>query len=286
MIIVYGRKLIIPKIDSIIGWQGDNLVETRTFELTRLYNDIDLSIFDYKLDIQSGTSKNIIDLVKTILEDKIILTWTVMEAHLINAGLAKIQVRGFNAAVEKWHSNVEYITIKESINASESFPNPLPSEFSEMEIRITAAKDTTVAASEAAALSKTNAGVSEDAAKLSETNAKASENAADLSETNAETSEINAKASENAAKLSETNAKASEDAAKLSETNAGTSEDAAKLSETNAKTSETNTTTQANIATTKAAEAAGSLDEFLAKANGLFNVGSAQPIYGLWLEEV
>ena len=73
MIRIDGRKLTIPKEDSVVGFQGDNLVEKRIFELNQIYNDIDLSSFDFKLDIQSGTTKNILDLDKIILEDKILL---------------------------------------------------------------------------------------------------------------------------------------------------------------------------------------------------------------------
>lgn len=157
MITILGRQLIIPKADFVVGFQGDNLVETRIFELPKTYNDIDISGFDFKLDIQSGTSKNIIDLSKELLDDKIILTWTILEAHLVNDGLAQIQVRGFNGALEKWHSNIEYIAIRLSINASDAFTDPLPSEFAEMEIRVTEAKNTAVASAAAAKESELSA---------------------------------------------------------------------------------------------------------------------------------
>ena len=154
MITISDRKLIISKDDATIGFQGDNLIETRTFELLKIYKDIDLSLLDFKLDIQNGENKNIIDLEKLIVDDKIILAWTILESHLINDGITDIQIRGFNGDAKKWHSEIGQIRIKSSINASEVFPNPLPSEFNEMEIRVTDAKNITVTASETAVEAK------------------------------------------------------------------------------------------------------------------------------------
>lgn len=174
MIIIQGRKLIIPKVETVVGWQGDNLVETRVFELNKNYNSIDLSLFDFKLDIQVGATKNIIDLEKEVSENKIILIWTVLEAHTTNDGLAQIQVRGFNGTAEKWHSNIEYITIKKSIIASDAFPDPLPSEFTELEVLITEAKNIAVEkaaeafeSAEAAKQSEINVGEAEETSLLS-----------------------------------------------------------------------------------------------------------------------
>lgn len=178
MIKVDGRQLIIPKTDEVIGFVGDNLVEIREFELDLSYYTIDLTLLDFKLDIEADGQKNIIDLDKTVLEDKIILTWTVLEAHLMCDGLAKIQVRGFSGTLVKWHSEVEYVLIDKSINASDAFPDPLPSAFEEMEVRITAAKNTAVEASENATLKAGEAFTSAAAAKQSEINAGEAEEAA------------------------------------------------------------------------------------------------------------
>ena len=59
MIIVTDRKLNIPRSDLVVGFTGDNLVEVRTFELPKIYNGVDLSAFDFKLDTQLGEVKNI-----------------------------------------------------------------------------------------------------------------------------------------------------------------------------------------------------------------------------------
>lgn len=149
MITVDGRKMIIPKTDYVIGYQGDNAVETRLFELNRYYNNIDLSLLDFKLDIKSGGA-NVIDLDKETHSDKVILTWSIQDKHLTSKGIAHIQLRGFDAFDQVWHSTIEYVMINKSINATDAFPDPLPTEFAEMEARITAAKNAAIDAAASA----------------------------------------------------------------------------------------------------------------------------------------
>ena len=139
MIQVIDRRLKIP--NRIIGYSGDNLVEIRTFELNRFYGDIDLSEFDFKLDTEINGTKNIIDLDKTVADDKITLTWTIRESHILHPGRMSIQIRAFSQGEEKWHSAQDYVLVQPSINATEAQPDPLPSEFAQMEARVTAVKN-------------------------------------------------------------------------------------------------------------------------------------------------
>ena len=195
---VIDRRLKI--INRVIGYSGDNLVEVRTFELDRMYGDIDLAQFDFKLDTEINGVKNIIDLVKSVTEDKITLTWTVQESHILNPGRMNIQIRAFNSAGrEKWHSAVDYVIVQASINATEVQPDPLPSEFIQMEQRITGMKNAaekaaeqidedkqTVAAYKQTVLEKAEEALQSAAAALqSEINAKTSEDNAKESETTA-----------------------------------------------------------------------------------------------------
>lgn len=150
MIIVTDRKLNIPRDEQIVGFTGDNLVETRVFELSRTYGDIDLSLFDFKLDTQVGKVKNIIDLAKVVAEETITLTWTIEESHVLYPGYMAIQLRAFHGEVEKWHSAQEYVMVLPSINATEAQPDPLPSEFVQMEQKVTATKNQAQAAAETA----------------------------------------------------------------------------------------------------------------------------------------
>lgn len=141
MIIVLDRDLGIPPEDIFVAFTGDNQVENRQFQLDRYYNGIDLSVFDFKLDTQIGETKNIIDLEKVISGDTIFLTWEIKESHVLTAGEMAIQIRAFSGTEQKWHSTQDYVVVKESINASATIPDPLPSEFEQMEVRVTTAKN-------------------------------------------------------------------------------------------------------------------------------------------------
>lgn len=147
---ITGRSLNIPISDRIVGHEGDNLIETRTFELNRYYSNIDMSVFDFKLDTQVGDVKNTIDLDKTVSEDKIILTWNIAESHLLHSGYMSIQLRAFSGNEEKWHSAQDYVQVQPSINATEVQPSPLPSEFEQIEQRVTAAKNEAIEAAQEA----------------------------------------------------------------------------------------------------------------------------------------
>ena len=139
-----------PIPERTIGYIGDNRVETRAFELARMYGDVDLSTFDFKLDTEINGIQNIIDLDKSVTEDKIALTWTVRESHILHPGRMSIQIRAFSQGEEKWHSAVDYVIVQSSINATEAQPDPLPSEFVQMEQRVTQAKNEAVTAVEKA----------------------------------------------------------------------------------------------------------------------------------------
>lgn len=147
---IINRSLDIPISERNIGHTGDNLVEVRIFELNRYYGNIDLSEFDFKLDTQAGDVKNIIDLDKAVSGDKIVLTWLIKESHLLAPGRMDIQIRAFKDSEEKWHSAQDYVNIQSSINASAAIPDPLPSEFAQMEQRITAMRNEATAAAQTA----------------------------------------------------------------------------------------------------------------------------------------
>ncbi len=147
---VINRSLDIPIPDRTVGHIGDNCVEVRTFELSRIYGDIDLAEFDFKLDTQAGEINNIIDLDKNITDDTITLTWAVKESHILTPGRMSIQLRAFSGGEEKWHSAQDYVLVQPSINATEVQPDPLPSEFEQIEQRVTAAKNEAIEAAQEA----------------------------------------------------------------------------------------------------------------------------------------
>lgn len=57
MIKIINRSMSIPIPDRVIGHVGDNLVETRSFELNRYYGEVDLSEFSFKLDTEIDGTK-------------------------------------------------------------------------------------------------------------------------------------------------------------------------------------------------------------------------------------
>jgi len=140
----------IPIPDRVIGHVGDNLVETRSFELNRYYGEVDLSEFSFKLDTEIDGNKNIIDLDKTVEDDKITLTWTVHGSHVLHAGRMTIQLRAFHDDIEKWHSAQDYVIIQDSTNAPDAYSSLLPSEFEQMELRVTTLKEQAEASAQTA----------------------------------------------------------------------------------------------------------------------------------------
>ena len=197
---IINRSMDIPIPEQTIGYTGDNLVEARTFELHRMYGNIDLSGFDFRLDTQIGEHENVIYLDKTISDDKITLTWVVDESHIQYPGDMTIQIRAFNAVgVEKWHTDPVTVKVKKAINALSSLPSPLPSEFNEMEARVAQKHNEVREAAEQ---------VAEDKAEVAENLATVLTKAQEALQ-----SAANALASEQAAKTSEDNAKGSETSA-------------------------------------------------------------------------
>jgi hypothetical protein len=186
-------KLQIPTGEEHLGFVGDNAVEVREFEVT----DSNLFDFDFKLDIESKGDKGIIDLDKAVESDRVILTWEILREHLPRDGILAVQLRAFDDNGEIWHSEVSNrFVVYGSINAPDAFPPPLPSEFEQMEERVTAAKNATVEAAAQVAADKSDVAADKQTAieKAAEalqsaTDALASANRAELSEDNAANSE-------------------------------------------------------------------------------------------------
>ena len=164
MIIVTGRTLNITEIDKFIGFVGDNLVESRIFEIS----DVSLFDFSFKLDLHNSIGgSGIIDFITTFEGDKAYLTWDIESKDITAKGLLKAQLRAFvnvDDTIPVWHSEDVYFTVGSSINATESFPPILPSEFTTMEQNVTSMKNIAVAsagtATEQAGIAETNADIS------------------------------------------------------------------------------------------------------------------------------
>ena len=128
------RKAYIPESDRFIGYENDNLVETRLFEIC----DDELSNFHFKLDI--AETLDIIDLEKTMLNDeKTVLLWKISSAAIGKGGVIRVQLRAFdNEGNKVWHSQIMDFIARESVNANNELNEEhILSEFEQVELRAT-----------------------------------------------------------------------------------------------------------------------------------------------------
>lgn len=113
-----------------LGFEGDNgatVLEVST-DLTEEW--------DLKVDVEKDGEKNIIQLTRTGMVYSTLLT----ASMLADDGTYAMQVRGTLGDYVR-HSNLFYATVFRSINAVDFFPPPLPSEFEQMEDRLTSIND-------------------------------------------------------------------------------------------------------------------------------------------------
>ena len=178
------RSVYVPESDRHIGFENDNLVETRFFEIL----DSDLFGFSFKLDIKNNM--NICDLVPYAeTEESRIYSWEIKSADIGGGGTIQTQIRAFDASGERvWHSEWIEFASDSSINASkEADDESIITEFEQLEVRVQTAINTIEASAEnarndanSALLSAQNSAVSEenafDSANVSESNAKQAEN--------------------------------------------------------------------------------------------------------------
>lgn len=109
-----------------LGFEGDN--EAVVLEISTDLTDK----WDLKVDVEKDGQKNIIQLQRVGQVYSALLT----ASMLADDGQYLMQVRG-TLGEQVRHSNIFYATVHDSINAVDAFPPPLPSEFEQMEERIT-----------------------------------------------------------------------------------------------------------------------------------------------------
>ncbi len=188
MINIFGRTLDICGDERFLGCRADNLAETRVFKIT------DKKLFDlyFKLDTETDGVKNIYDLTKTVFDGYILLTLTISNLHTEKSGLLHIQLRGFNEDGCVWHSNTDYFRIGESIYSGEDFTALRPSEFEEIEVRVTKQAESAAENAARAGLYTTAVQADANAASISRDNAAKSEAAAGIAAGSAQEASANA----------------------------------------------------------------------------------------------
>lgn len=173
MIKVFGRMLCVPEGEKTLGFVDDNLVETRKFKVT----DPALFSFSFKLELENGSFINIMDLPRETEDGALILTWQIPASCMRFPGPLYAQLRAFNESDMVWHSEIAEFSVERSLQAENELPPFVPTEFSEMEKRMTELLNETEASSLSA---KTFSNTATDAAHSAEN---ALEQVTSLSET-------------------------------------------------------------------------------------------------------
>lgn len=112
--------------DFSLGFEGDN--NAVTLEISTDLSDG----WDLKVDVEKDGEKNIIQLNRRDNVYYALLT----SSMLADDGVYEMQVRG-TLGDQVRHSNIFLSHVHNSINATDAFPPPLPSEFEQMEDRLT-----------------------------------------------------------------------------------------------------------------------------------------------------
>lgn len=140
MIKIIGREVCIPQSEKIIGFENDNLVETRVFEIS----DKKLFSLFFKLDIkEAGCS---IELEKSISQDgeAVNLLWNIRNGILSHGENLTVQIRAFNEDLSLvWHSESAVFFVGQSIGEGIEYTDEQLSEFSRIEADITAKNEQT-----------------------------------------------------------------------------------------------------------------------------------------------
>ena len=140
ILVMKNWRVLVPK-DFAIGFEGENDTRSLIIEVD------DAADYDFKLDVEARdgreSKRNIIDLNK----DGNVLSVLLKKEMLVNSGVHRMQVRGIRGE-EIRKSNIFHVHVFQSINAEDTFPDPLPSEFSQIEQAITKMKNDTIEASQ------------------------------------------------------------------------------------------------------------------------------------------
>ncbi len=130
MIIVSGRRLLIPSGEKHIGFTGDNLVEKRIFAI----NNKSIFDFEFRVDLKN-TGETIIPQKKLSDDGEFLfLKWDITAAVLKNTPMVEFQLRGFEADGERvWHSEKSSFYTSDSVDAQKEITQEELDEFHVLE---------------------------------------------------------------------------------------------------------------------------------------------------------
>lgn len=125
MITMQNWRVIVPDTDRMIGFENDHLTACLGIAIDAPPG------WSFKLDVEARYRKNIIDLARE--GDRLSVTLT--RSMLAVDGMYRCQLRGVNGEQVR-HTNTFNLYVGDSVGATEAFPEPLPSEFEQMEQRV------------------------------------------------------------------------------------------------------------------------------------------------------
>lgn len=127
MIMVRNREMIIPQIERRIGVVSDNNSEIRIFCIPRNQNIIDISNLTFKLDLENENGDtNTAHLVKEVLEDRILLVWTIIANDVSVSGTLLASIRATDGTGNvRWGSYKGAFWIESGVNTPERFSGNL-----------------------------------------------------------------------------------------------------------------------------------------------------------------
>lgn len=134
MIIVQGRNMCIPPAEKKLGFVGDNLVESRVFEIK------DASLFGMEFRADIDNTHETVYLEKQMMHDgsTLHLKWDITSAAVRNAGILTFQLRAFETDSDKvWHSEKDFFYVEDSVDVEGDMTEKEISEFSAIEKNVT-----------------------------------------------------------------------------------------------------------------------------------------------------
>ena len=135
MIKIIGREVCIPQSEKFIGFENDNGVEKRIFEIC------DKSLFNlfFKLDIKEANCS--LELEKSVSDDgeRLHLLWNIQNGILCHGENLTVQLRAFNENLSLvWHSENVNFYVGKSIGEGAEYTDVQMSEFLRIEANVTA----------------------------------------------------------------------------------------------------------------------------------------------------
>lgn len=139
MILVKNRELLFSNREQYIGTPYDNNSEIRIFSIDRMIpGGVDISALSFRLDLKYAKNNQLDTclLDKQITDEKILLTWTIVNSILQVKGPVFINIRATDGSgTVKWSSFQAVVYVEDSINTPGNYTGKL-TELEQLEKRI------------------------------------------------------------------------------------------------------------------------------------------------------